>query len=56
MKFEIITAFILNKMGHHAMGFNTPTDNSFVQLAFEGCHQLCKTETTKKSPITSDMT
>ena len=31
------------------MGFNTPTDNSFVQLAFEGYQQLCETETTKKN-------
>ena len=37
------------------MGFNSPTDNPFVQLAFEGCQRLCETETTKKEPITSDM-
>ena len=37
------------------MGFNTPTDNSFVQLAFERCQRLCGTETTKKEPITSNM-
>ena len=37
------------------MGFNSPTDNAFVQLAFEGCQRLCETETTEKEPITSDM-
>ena len=36
------------------MGFNSPTENPFVQLAFEGCQRLCETETTKKEPITSD--
>ena len=36
------------------MGFNCPTDNPFVQLAFEGYQRLCETETTKKEPITSD--
>ena len=37
------------------MGFNSPIENPFAQLAFEGCQWLCKTETTKKEPITSDM-
>ena len=37
------------------MGFNSPTDNPFVQLAFEGCQRLCETEASKKEPITSDM-
>ena len=37
------------------MGFNSPTDNPFVQLAFEWCQRLCETETTKKEPITSNM-
>ena len=37
------------------MGFNSPTDNPFVQLVFEGCQRLCETETTKKEPITPDM-
>ena len=37
------------------MGFNFPTDNPFVQLAFGGCQRLCETETTKKEPIASDM-
>ena len=37
------------------MLFNSPTDNSFVQLAFEGCHRLCETETAKNEPITSDI-
>ena len=37
------------------MGFNSPTENPFVQLAFEGCQQLCESEITKKEPITSDM-
>ena len=37
------------------MGFNSPTDNPFVQLAFEGCQQLCAAKTTKKEPITSSV-
>ena len=37
------------------MGFNSPTDNPFVQLAFKGCQRLCEIETTKKETITSDM-
>ena len=37
------------------MGFNSPIDNPFVQLAFKGCQRLCETETTKKETITSDM-
>ena len=37
------------------MGFNSPTDNPFVQLPFEGCQWLCETETTKKESVTSDM-
>ena len=37
------------------MGFDSPTDNPFVQLAFEVCQRLCQSETTKKVPITSQM-
>ena len=37
------------------MGFNSPTDNPFFQLAFEGYQRLCETETTKKEPTTSEM-
>ena len=37
------------------MGFDSPTDNPFVQLAFRGCQRLCQSETTKKEPITSEM-
>ena len=37
------------------MGFNSPTDNPFVHLVFEGCQRLCKTDTTEKEPITSNM-
>ena len=37
------------------MWFNSPTDNRFVQLAFEGCQRLCEAETTKKEPITSNV-
>ena len=40
---------------HHIMKFNSPTGNSFVQLAFEGSQRQCKIETTKKEPITSDI-
>ena len=37
------------------MGYNSPTDNPFVQLVSEGCQRLCETEATKKEPINSDM-
>ena len=37
------------------MGFDSPTDNPFVQLTFEGCQRLCQSETTKKEPITPKM-
>ena len=37
------------------MEFNSPTDNPFLQLAFEGCQRLCETEIPKKEALTSDM-
>ena len=37
------------------MGFKSPAENLFVQLAFEGCQRLCETEANKKEPITFDM-
>ena len=37
------------------MGFKSPTDNLFVQLAFEGCQRLCETDANKKEPIAFDM-
>ena len=54
-KDSIITAFYGIRWDHHVMGFKSPTENPFVQLAFEGCQRLCESETTKKEPITSDM-
>ena len=54
-KGSILTSFYGIRWGHHVVGFNSPIDNPFVQLAFEGCQRLCETETTKKEPITSDM-
>ena len=35
------------------MEINSPTENPFVQLAFEGCQRLCETQATKKESITS---
>ena len=37
------------------MWFNSPTDNPFVQLAYERCQRLCKIETIKKEPTTFDV-
>ena len=37
------------------MGFDSSTDNPFVQLAFEECQRLCQSEISKKEPITSEM-
>ena len=54
-KGSILTSFYGIRWGHHVVGFNSPIDNPFVQLAFEGCQRLCETETTKKEPITADM-
>ena len=57
-KGSVITAFYGIRWGHHVMGFDSATDNSFVQLAFKGCQclcqRLCQLETTKKEPITSE--
>ena len=54
-KGSVITAFYGIRWGHHVMGFDSPTDNPFVQLTFEGCQRLCQSETTKKEPITPEM-
>ena len=37
------------------MGIDSPTDNPFVKLVFEGCQCLCQSEASKKDPITSEM-
>ena len=37
------------------MGFDSPINNLFVQLEFEGCQHLCQSETTKREPVTSEM-
>ena len=50
-----MTEFYGIRWSHHVMRFNSPTNNPFIQLAFKGCQRLCKTETTKKEPITSDI-
>ena len=50
----VITEFYGIRWGHHVMGFNSPTENPFVHLAFEVWQRLCKTEATKKEPITSE--
>ena len=54
-KGSVITVFYGIKWGHHVMGFDSPIDNPFVQLAFEVCQCLSQLETTKKEPITSEM-
>ena len=52
-KDSIIGAFYSIKWGRHKVGLNSPTDNSFVQLAFEIWQWSCKKDTTKKGPVTS---
>ena len=42
-------------MGSSRNGFDSPTDNPFVQLAFEECQRLYQSEITKKECITSEM-
>ena len=37
------------------MGFDSPTDNPYVQMTFEGFQRLCQSKTTKKESITSKM-
>ena len=54
-KASVETAFYGIRWGHHVMGFDSPTDNPFVQLEFERCQRLCQSEITKKEPITSEM-
>ena len=54
-KGSVITTFYRIRWGHQLMGFDSPTNNAFVQLAFEGCQRLCWWETTKKEPTTSEM-
>ena len=48
-KGSVITAFYRIRWAHHVIGFDSPTDNPFAQLAFEGCQRLCKLETTKEN-------
>ena len=55
-KGSVITAFYGIRWGHHVMGFNSPVDNLFMQLEFEGCQRLCQSETTKREPVSSEMT
>ena len=49
----IKTAFYGIRWGHHKVGFDSPTDNPFVKLAFEGTKRLCEHKTQKKEPIES---
>jgi len=42
-------------MGTSFSGFESPTDNPFCQLAFEGCQRLIVTETKKKEPMTTEI-
>ena len=52
-KGSVVTAFYGIRLGHHVKGFDSPTDDPFVQLVLEGYQRLCQSETTKKEPITS---
>ena len=39
------------RWGHRIIGLPTPTNNSIVQLAFEGCLRLCPGKTVKKEAL-----
>ena len=55
VKMKIIIIIIIIIIIKNVMEINSPTENPFVQLAFEGCQRLCETQATKKESITSDM-
>ena len=40
---------------HHAAGFQSPTDNPFVQLIKKGSEKICAKPSKKKDPITAPL-
>ena len=42
-------------MGLSRNRFDSPTNNSFMQLAFERCRRLSRSETNKKESVASKM-
>ena len=54
-KVSIITAYYGIRWGYHVMGLNSATGNPFIQLAFEECQRLGKTEAFKKQTIMSEI-
>ena len=54
-KVSIITAYYGIRCGYHVVRLNSANGNPFIQLVFEGCQRLGKTETFKKQTITSEI-
>ena len=51
----ITAAFYGIRWGHHIVGLDSPTDNPFTKLAFEGCNRLSEHEAKKKDPISLEI-
>ena len=48
---SITAAFYGIRWGHHIVGLESPTENPFVKLAFEGTKRLCNHKSKKKEPL-----
>ena len=46
---------LCNQIESHVIGFDSPTNNYFAQLAFEVYERFSESEIAKKEPITSEM-
>ena len=47
----ITAAYYGIRWGHHVNGLESPTENPFVNLAFEGTKRLCNHQSQKKEPL-----
>ena len=51
----VTIAFYGIRWAHHAVGLESPTDNTLVKLTLEGCLRLCGGEKSKKEAIPVDI-
>lgn len=54
-KGALISAMYGIRWAHHTAGFNSPTDDPFVKLVFDGCERICGKPIQKKDPLTTPM-
>lgn len=54
-KGALSTAMFSIRWAHHRAGFESPTEDPFVQLVFDGCERICGKPAKKKEPITTPM-